>query len=60
MKIGIIILCRYDSNRLPGKILKKLHEERQALYENVADHIVKTENKSSQEVASEIIKVVKI
>lgn len=43
----------------PGKILKKLHEERQALYENVADHIVKTENKSSQEVASEIIKLIK-
>ena len=25
MKIGIIILCRYDSNRLPGKILKKVN-----------------------------------
>lgn len=25
MKIGIIILCRYDSNRLPGKILKKIN-----------------------------------
>jgi len=24
MKIGIIILCRYDSTRLPGKILKKI------------------------------------
>ena len=43
----------------PGKILKTLHQERQALYENVADHIVKTENKSSQEVASEIIKLIK-
>ena len=43
----------------PGKILKKLHQERQTLYENVADHIVKTENKSSQEVASEIIKLIK-
>ena len=25
MKIGFIILCRYDSNRLPGKILKKIN-----------------------------------
>ncbi len=25
MKIGIIILCRFDSNRLPGKILKKIN-----------------------------------
>jgi spore coat polysaccharide biosynthesis protein SpsF len=25
MKIGIIVLCRYDSNRLPGKILKQIH-----------------------------------
>jgi len=24
MKIGIIVLCRYDSKRLPGKILKKI------------------------------------
>ena len=24
MKIGIIVLCRYDSNRLPGKILKNI------------------------------------
>lgn len=43
----------------PGKILKKLHQERQTLYEKVSDHIVKTENKSSQEVASEIIKLIK-
>mgnify|MGYP006134390619 FL=1 len=25
MKIGIIILCRYDSSRLPGKILKRIN-----------------------------------
>ena len=37
-----------------------LHNERQDFYEAVSDHIIDTENKSSQEVASEIIKVVKI
>lgn len=25
MKIGIVLLCRYDSKRLPGKILKNIH-----------------------------------
>ncbi len=44
----------------PSKILTKLHEERKDLYKNVSDHIIDTENKSSQEVAAEIIKVVKI
>ena len=34
MKIGIIILCRYDSNRLPGKILKKINGKR------VLDYII--------------------
>ncbi len=43
-----------------GEILTKLHNERKELYEAVSDHIIDTENKSSQEVASEIIKVVKI
>ena len=43
----------------PGEILTKLHEERKDLYQSVSDHIVNTENKSSQEVASEIIKFVK-
>ena len=43
----------------PGKILEKLHEERVSLYEEVADYVVNTENLSSQEVASEIIKRVK-
>ena len=43
----------------PSHILTKLHEERKDLYKNVSDHIIDTENKSSQEVAAEIIKVVK-
>ena len=43
----------------PKEILTKLHKDRKNLYESVADHIVDTENKSSQEVASEIIKLVK-
>ena len=43
----------------PEKILTKLHKDRESLYEAVADHVVNTENKSSQEVASEIIKLVK-
>ena len=43
----------------PVKILTKLHEERKDLYETVSDHIIETENKSSQEVASQIIKIIK-
>ena len=43
----------------PGQILQKLHEKRKNLYESVSDHIVETEDKSSQEVASEIINLVK-
>jgi shikimate kinase len=46
-------------NGNPEKILTKLHEERKDLYETVSDHIIETENKTSQEVASEIIKIVK-
>ena len=44
----------------PGEILTKLHNERKDFYKEVSDHVIDTENKSSQEVASEIIKVVKI
>ena len=44
----------------PAQILTKLHEERKDFYKSVSDHIIDTENKSSQEVAAEIIKVVKI
>ena len=43
----------------PTKILSKLHDERKELYKSVSDHIIQTENKSSQEVATEIIKLVK-
>ena len=46
-------------NGEPEKILSKLHDERKEFYKSVSDHIVETENKSSQEVASEIIKLVK-
>ena len=43
----------------PGEILKNLHLTRENLYEEVSDFIVNTEGKSSQEVSSEIIKLVK-
>ena len=43
----------------PEKILSKLHNEREEFYKSVSDHIIETEDKSSQEVASEIIKLVK-
>ena len=44
----------------PAEILTNLHNERKDFYKAVSDHVVDTGNKSSQEVASEIIKVVKI
>jgi shikimate kinase len=43
----------------PGKILEELHVARESLYEGVADYIVNTEGKSSQEVSTEIVKLVK-
>jgi len=43
----------------PGEILTRLQKERKDLYESVSDHVIETENKSSQEVASEIINFVK-
>ena len=43
----------------PEEILTRLQKERKDLYESVSDHIIDTENKSSQEVASEIINFVK-
>ena len=46
-------------NGNPSEILSKLHEERKGLYESVSDHVVETDNKSSQEVASQIVKLVK-
>ena len=46
-------------NGNPEEILTRLQKERKDLYESVSDHIVETEDKSSQEVASEIINLVK-
>ena len=43
----------------PEEILTRLQKERKDLYESVSDHIIETENKSSQQVASEIINLVK-
>ena len=43
----------------PGEILKNLHIARESLYEEVSDYTVNTENKSSQQVSSEISKLVK-
>ena len=43
----------------PEEILTRLQKERKGLYESVSDHVIETENKSSQEVASEIINFVK-
>ena len=43
----------------PFKVLSDLQESRQAFYEEVADHIINTENKNGSEVANEIVKLVK-
>ena len=43
----------------PEEILTRLQKERKGLYESVSDHVIETENKSSQEVAAEIINLVK-
>ena len=43
----------------PEKVLAELQKSRQSLYEEVADHIIDTENKSGSEVANEIVKLVK-
>ena len=43
----------------PETILKELHDSRQKLYEDVSDHIVMTGDKSSQDVAAEIIDLIK-
>ncbi len=43
----------------PKKVLTDLQKLRQSLYEEVADHIIDTENKSGSEVANEIVKLVK-
>ena len=46
-------------NGNPEEILTRLQKERKDLYESVSDHVIETENKSSQEVAYEIINFVK-
>jgi shikimate kinase len=43
----------------PAKVLAELQESRQAFYEEVADHIINTENKSGSDVANDIVKLVK-
>ncbi|MDA0758739.1 MAG: shikimate kinase AroK [Proteobacteria bacterium] len=43
----------------PSKVLSDLQESRQAFYEEVADHIINSENKNGSEVANEIVKLVK-
>ena len=43
----------------PEEILTRLQKERKGLYESVSDHVIETENKSSQQVATEIINLVK-
>ena len=43
----------------PEKVLADLQKSRQSLYEEVADHIINTENKSGSDVANEIVKLVK-
>ena len=47
-------------NGNPAEILAKLHDEREVFYKEVSDYIINTGDKSSQEVASEIIEVIKI
>ena len=43
----------------PKEILTRLDAERKNFYKSVSDHVVETENKTSQEVATEIISLVK-
>ena len=46
-------------NQDPAKILSELQESRLSFYEEVADYIIETENKTGSEVANEIIKLTK-
>ena len=43
----------------PETILTQLNSEREHLYKEVSDHVIQTSNKSSQEVADQIIKIIK-
>jgi len=57
MKIGLIVLCRYNSSRLPGKILKEIADkpllsyiiERLKCSREADDIIVATSNKESDD-----------
>lgn len=61
MKVGIIILCRYNSTRLPGKILKKIRGksilgniyERLQTSKVVHEIIVATSQESSDDIISD-------
>ena len=50
---------RTAKDKDPEKVLADLQKSRQSLYEEVADHIINTENKSGSDVANEIVKLVK-
>ena len=43
----------------PESILTKLNNEREHLYREVSDHAIQTSDKSSQEVADQIINIIK-
>ncbi len=48
--IGIIILCRYNSNRLPGKILRKINGKELLIY--IIERLNKIKNKKDIVVAT--------
>ena len=65
MKIGAIVICRYNSSRLPGKILKKINGkpiltyiiERLKCVQNLDDFIVATSiNTTDQPIVDYCIK----
>lgn len=50
MEIGFIILCRYNSSRLPGKILKKIQEK--AILQYIVDSLCNVAKKENIVVAT--------
>jgi len=50
MKVGIIILCRFNSSRLPGKILKEI--DGKAILQHVIDQLDETVEKTHIVVAT--------
>ena len=64
MKIGLIILCRYNSSRLPGKILKQINGKEiltyiyeRLLLSNYSNQIVvATSNNSDDDIIEEFCK----